>query len=106
VANNGQALTGGIETSGLTILNTSTQTLAGTISYYLPDGTLVSAATQSFSIAAHASQPFYQGAATGLPTGFYGLAVVTQTSSGAGSMLATTNVQSDTLFFTYTEPTS
>jgi hypothetical protein len=106
VANNGQALTGGLQTSGLTILNTSTQTLAGTISYYLPDGTLVSAATQNFSVAAHASQPFYQGAVTGLPTGFYGLAVVTQTSSGAGSMLVTTNVQSDNLFFTYTEPTS
>jgi hypothetical protein len=87
-------------TSGLTVLNSGDSATSGTISYYWPDGTLVTNATQTFSIAAHASQPFYQAAVAGLPVGFYGSAAL----SGNG-LLVTTNVQSANLFFTYTEPT-
>lgn len=92
-------------TSGLTILNTSNTTLSGTISYYNSNGTLVGS-NQPFTIAPHASQPFYQGAAN-LPSGFYGQAVVNaQNGSAANSLIVTTNVQNSNLFYTYTEPTS
>jgi hypothetical protein len=96
VANNGQ----GGYTSGLTILNTTASAVSGSVSYYNPDGTLVAGASQNFTIAAQASLPVYQGAA-GLPHGFYGQAVVRGAS--ANSLMVTTNVQSDSLFFTYTE---
>jgi hypothetical protein len=97
VANNGNGYT-----SGVTVLNLSAETVGGTIAYYNPDGTL--AGQQAFSIAAHASQLAYQGAAS-LPNGFYGQAVITQASGAANSLLATTNVQSATSFYSYTEPT-
>jgi hypothetical protein len=100
VANNGQ----GGYTSGLTILNTTDRATSGSLSYYNPDGILVAGTSQSFTIAAHASLPVYQGAVglpNGLPNGFYGQAVVTGASTH--SLIVTTNVQSDSLFFTYTE---
>ena len=98
VANNGNGLT-----SGATILNTTDTVVNGTIAYYNPDGTGVGH-VQPFQIAAHASLPIYQGAA-GLPSGFVGQAVITQTSaSAASSLLVTTNVQSDNLFYSYVEP--
>jgi hypothetical protein len=98
VANNGQ----GGYTSGLTILNTADTTVNASLNYYQPDGTLISGASQTFSIAAHASVPVYQGAVEAkLPDGFYGQAVV---SAASPDLLVTTNVQSDNLFFTYTEP--
>jgi hypothetical protein len=90
--------------SGATILNTSPQAVSGQISYYLADGTQVTAASQNFTIAAHASLPVYQGAVTNLPNGFYGQAVITTTNEANNSLLVTTNVQSDNLFFSYTTP--
>ena len=92
VANNGKGFT-----SGATVLNTGETVVNGSVSYYKPDGTQVGQ-TYSFTIAAHASLPVYQGDA-GLPSGFYGQAVV---SSSGGSLLVTTNAVSDNLFFTYT----
>ena len=88
--------------SGATILNTSEVAVSGTISYYNPDGTALVGHSQSFTIAAHASQPVYQGG-VGLPNGFAGQAIVTQSSGTAGSLIVTTNVQNDSLFYTYTE---
>jgi hypothetical protein len=97
VANAGQGYT-----SGVSILNTSASAVSGSIRYYNPDGSVVAGvAAQNFTLGAHASLPAYQGAA-GLPSGFYGSALVTITSSnGAGALVATTNVQSATLFYTY-----
>ena len=92
VANNGNGFT-----SGATVLNTGETAVSGSVSYYKPDGTQVGQ-TYSFTIAAHASLPVYQGDA-GLPQGFYGQAVV---SSSGSSLVVTTNAQSDNLFFTYT----
>ncbi len=98
VANNGNGLI-----SGATILNTADTVVNGTIAYYNPDGTGVGN-LRPFQIAAHASLPIYQGAA-GLPSGFVGQAIITQTSTGvANSLLVTTNVQSDNLFYSYVEP--
>ena len=88
--------------SGATILNTGDTAVSGTISYYRADGTQLTAGSQSFTIAAHASLPIYQGGA-GLPNGFAGQAVVVQTSGAANSLLTTTNVQSPDLFYSYTE---
>ena len=92
-------------TTGLTILNVSDQTVKGSISYYLTDGTQVVGAKQNFDLAAHASQPIYQGAVANLPQGFHGQAVITQVSVGTtANLIVTTNAQTDSLFFTYTEP--
>ena len=103
VANQGQGFS-----TGATIFNTSEASVSGTISYYQTDGTQVAtgnAAGQSntITISAHASQPVYQGRA-GLPSGFYGQAVITQTGGTTGSLMVTTNVQGDDLFYTYTQP--
>jgi hypothetical protein len=95
VANNGNGYT-----SGLTILNSSDQSVSGSLTYYNPDGTQ-QGQTQSFSLAAHASLPSYQGAAN-LPLSFYGQAVVTA-ANNSNSLLATINVQSSSSFYTYTE---
>jgi hypothetical protein len=90
--------------TGATILNTTDTPQSGTINYYKVDGTIIpTVANQSFSIAAHASLPIYQGAA-GLPIGFYGGAVITSTSSNSNGLIVTTNAQNDNMFFTYTEP--
>lgn len=89
--------------TGDTIFNSSNQPISATIRYYNADGTLVTGATESFTITAHASQPFYQGNA-GLPTNFYGTAVVTENSGPANSLLVTTNAENNALFYTYIEP--
>jgi hypothetical protein len=89
-------------TTGATILNTSNLALDGTIQYFNIDGT-ITGAVQAFSIAPHASQLVYQGA-TGLPSNFYGTAVLNQTGGVANSLIVTTNALSSSFFYTYTEP--
>jgi hypothetical protein len=91
-------------TTGTTILNTGNLALDGTIQYFNIDGTTLGAA-QAFSIAPHASQLVYQGAA-GLPDNFYGTAVLKQTGGVANSLIVTTNALSSSFFYTYTEPSS
>lgn len=98
VANGGGGLV-----SGATLLNTGDAVVSGTILYYNRDGTGAGSA-QTFHIAAHASLPVFQGAA-GLPSGFVGQAIVGLDGAG-GSVMVTTNVQSDSLFYTYTEGTA
>ena len=92
--------------SGATILNTSNTEVSGTVSYYNQDGTVLEGGShsQSFTIAAHTSLPVYQGGtAAGLPSGFVGQAVITQSGgAGTGGLIVTTNVQNDSLFYTYT----
>lgn len=87
--------------SGATILNTSNSTVSGTITYYNTNGTVVGS-PQGFTVGPNASFPAYQGAAN-LPTGFGGQAVITQTGGTPNSLIATTNVQSPNLFYTYTQ---
>ena len=89
-------------TTGATILNTSGAAVAGTITYYNTSGTAATS-PQLFTVAANASYPAYQGADGLLPNGFSGQAVINQTSGPANSLIATTNVQSPNLFYTYTE---
>lgn len=89
--------------TGDTVFNASNQTISATIQYYNPDGTTLTAATQTVSIAPHASQPFYQGNA-GLPTNFYGTAVISENSGPANALLVTTNAENNALFYTYVEP--
>ncbi len=89
-------------TTGATILNTSGATVSGTITYYNTNGT-AAISPQPFTVGANASYPAYQGAAGLLPNGFSGQAVINQTSGPANSLIATTNVQSPSLFYTYTE---
>jgi hypothetical protein len=60
--------------------------------------------TASFTLAANGSQPLYQGVEGTLPSGFYGTALVTQTSGPANSLIVTTNAISPDTFYTYTEP--
>ena len=91
---------GGGFVSGATLLNTGDTAVTGTIRYYNRDGTGVGSA-QSFQIAAHASLPVFQGA-VGLPAGFVGQAIISLDGAGGGVMV-TTNVQSASLFYTYTE---
>jgi hypothetical protein len=85
-------------------MNSSGETVAGTYQYYDMDGTAMGS-PKAFSIAAYASLPIYQGSDS-LPAGFYGTTIVTQTSGAANSLISTANVQSDSFFYTYTEPTS
>lgn len=87
--------------SGATVFNTSGQTVSGYIHYYTAGGAEVTA--QPFSVAPHSSYLSYQGAAS-LPAGFLGQAEVVQTSGPDSSLLVTTNVQSSSLFYSYTEP--
>lgn len=90
-------------TTGATILNTSDVTATGNITYYNLDGT-AAGSSQPFKIGPHASQPIYQGGASGLPTGFYGEAIVTQTSeSAANDLVVTVNALSSSIFYSYTE---
>jgi hypothetical protein len=90
--------------TGVTIFNTSSSPASGTITYYDTTGTQVGQ-TQTFNIGSYASQLAYQGAPNVLPSGFYGTAVISQTSGGGGGygLIATTNALSS-LFYTYTEP--
>lgn len=91
--------------TGDTILNTSSQSVTATITYYNVDGTAVSGASKTFTIAGHGSQAYYQGDGS-LSNGFYGTAVITQTGGPANSLIATTNAQNVALFYTYSEPNS
>lgn len=99
VANGGSGFT-----TGATILNTSSTSVSGTVQYYNADGTVVGTA-KPFSVGPHASQLLYQGDPTqSLPSGFYGTAVISQTSGTPGSLIVTTNAQSSNFFYSYTEP--
>lgn len=89
-------------TSGVTVLNSSNASVDGYIQYYDTQGNAVGS-QHSFTIAAHASQLAYQGADS-LPSGFSGEALVVQTSGATGSLMATTNVQSGSVFYSYVEP--
>ena len=93
-------------TTGLTILNTSNQTLGGIIRYYKVDGT-PQGTSQTFSVGPNASHPIFQGdPVINLPNDFYGTAVVSVTSGSAtNALLVTTNAISSFTFYTYTEPT-
>lgn len=89
-------------TTGTTVLNTSNNSISGSIQYYDLTGKAIGS-SQPFNIGPHASQLLYQGAA-GLPQGFYGTAVVS-TNSG-NNLITTTNAQSANFFYTYSEPNS
>jgi hypothetical protein len=91
-------------TTGSTILNVSSASVGITVQYYNLDGTPVPNGASSFTLAANGSQPLYQGAEVSLPAGFYGTAVVTETSGPANSLIITTNAISPNAFYTYTEP--
>ena len=100
IANNGFGYT-----TGTTIFNTSSQTVSGTLQYYDLSGNAVGTA-QTLSIGANASAAYYQGSsAQGLSSGFYGVAVITQTGGPANSLIDTTNAVSASFFYTYVEPT-
>jgi photosystem II stability/assembly factor-like uncharacterized protein len=91
-------------TTGTTILNTSASSVNGTIQYYNTDGSAQGAA-HPFTIAPYASFALYQGdPAQSLPNTFFGSAIITQSSGPTGSLVATTNAQSSSFFYTYTEP--
>jgi hypothetical protein len=98
MANNGYGYT-----TGTTILNISDQPLSGSLQYYKTDGSM-QGGPQTFTVGAHSSQPIYQGGSGVLPSGFYGSAVVTQTSGNTSSLIVTTNAISAAFFYTYTEP--
>ena len=90
--------------TGDTIFNTSNQAVTATISFYNLDGSNAGANTSTtFTIGAKASQAFYN-AASNLPSGFYGTAIVKVTSGPTNALLVTTNAQSNALFYTYSEP--
>jgi hypothetical protein len=91
-------------TTGTTILNVSNASIGVSVQYYNLDGTPVANATSSYTLAPNGSQPLYQGAEGGLPSGFYGTALVTQTSGATNSLIVTTNALSPDAFYTYTEP--
>lgn len=91
-------------TTGATVFNTGSQAVNGTIQYYDVNGNPVGSA-QSFTVPAFGSYLAYQGNA-GLTQGYYGSAVVSQTSGGGtNGLIVTTNALSN-LFYTYTEPNS
>jgi hypothetical protein len=87
--------------TGATIENSSNGTVGGTIQYYDVSGNTVGAA-QPFNIDPHASYSVYQGS-SGLPSGFYGTAIISVTSGPSSSLLVTTNAQSNAFFYSYTE---
>ena len=89
-------------TTGLTILNTSNGPLSGSLQYQDTNGNAVGSPNVFTNLPAHASQLFYQG---DLPIGsFYGTAVITKTAGADNSLIVTTNAQSASFFYTYTEP--
>lgn len=90
--------------TGATIENTTSSTVAGAIQYYDLNGVAVGTA-KPFSVGPRASFPLYQGdPGQGLSNGFYGTAVVTVTAGPTSSLLVTANAQSNTFFYSYTEP--
>lgn len=89
--------------TGLTVFNTSSQPVSGSIQYYTVTG-VPQGGSQPFSIGANASYQAFQGTPGLLPNPFYGTAVLTQTGGG-NNLVVTTNALSS-LFYTYTEPNS
>lgn len=98
IANNGS---GGF-TTGLTLLNTSGNSVSGTIQYYNLDGS-TALGNQGFTIPAHGSYVVYHGSLQGLSNGFYGVAFVTE-NGGGSDLIATTNAQSSSFFYSYSQP--
>lgn len=91
--------------TGITIFNTSNITVTGQIQYYNVDGT-PAGSSHTFTVGPNASIQQFQGdASIGLPTTFYGTAVITESSSGT-DLIATVNALSDEYFYTYAEPVS
>ena len=89
-------------TTGLTILNTSNAPISGSLQYRDTSGNAVGSPNVFTNLPGHASQLFYQG---DLPVGsFYGTAVITKTAGADNSLIVTTNAQSASFFYTYTEP--
>jgi hypothetical protein len=89
-------------TSGFTIFNTASNAVSGIIQYYSLDGT-AQANPQNFTVNPQASYSIYQGAA-GLPTGFYGTAVINVTNGPPNSLIVSTNMESANFFYTFSEP--
>ena len=92
--------------TGFTILNTTTQTVGGMVQYYDLNG-VSAGSVQNFSIGPNGSQQYFQGSGGGsnLGAGFYGTAIITQTSgTGSNNLIVTTNAISPSFFYTYTEP--
>ena len=90
--------------TGATILNTSEQTVNGSVHYFGTNGQAVGTVL-NFTVAPHASQLVFQGdPASGLPDGFFGTAIISQTSGPTNSLMVTTNAQSYNFFYTYNEP--
>lgn len=88
--------------TGLTIFNTSSTTVSGTIQYYNTDGSAVGS-SQPFSVGAYQSAGIYQGSqAQLLGNSFYGTAIITSNQSNA--LIVTTNAVSPMFFYTYVEP--
>ena len=89
--------------TGATVFNTGSSPAHFSFSYLKPDGTSAVAA-QTITLAPNASLLVYQGdTAQGLPGGFFGTAVLTNSDQ---PLLVTTNAlnTSNGLFYTYTEP--
>lgn len=89
-------------TTGTTILNVSSSTASVTLTYLDGNGNTVG--TQAKSVAPNASFQLFQGdVGQVLPPGFFGTAIVS--SSVPDSLMATTNaLNSNGLFYTYTDP--
>ena len=99
IANNGFGYT-----TGNTVLNTTGGVVTAKIQYYQTNG-IANGPAQTFQIGPYSSQPFFQGdPAIGLPNGFYGTALVTQTGGPANALIVTTNALSANFFYTFTEP--
>ena len=94
-------------TTGTTVFNASPNPATFILAYYNLDGTtLTNPAPRAITVAANASVGIYQGDdLSNLSGGFYGTAVLTQTSRGS-TLIDTTNAinSSAGLFYTYTEP--
>lgn len=71
-------------TTNLTIFNGGSSTVTGTVQFYQQDGTLVSAATKSFTLTAATSLNYNQSSDSSLGNNFYGWAQIT---SPVGSKL-------------------
>jgi hypothetical protein len=90
--------------TGATIENITSAPVTATIQYYDLNGNAVGT-TKTITIGGNASSALYQGSSDGdLPNGFYGTAQITVVGGPSSSLLVTTNAQSDTFFYSYTEP--
>ncbi len=97
--------------TGVTVLNTSSTAVSGTIQYYNLNGS-PEGGPRAFTVGPYSSLLQYQGDPTvGLPDGsipghepFYGTAIITESSNGTAGLIATVNALSDDFFYTYAEP--